>query len=314
MVPADGLKAEAFRLGFTSVGVCAPDPPESMGHYQAWLDAGHHGTMEYMARSVAMRGDLETLLPGVKSVICVGLNYNQPVTHEEGQPRIARYALGRDYHKVMRGRLKRLAQWISDGQSGVASRACVDSAPVMEREYAHRAGLGWFGKNTCLIDSRTGSWFFIGTLLTTAEFERDRPAVGGCGTCTACVDACPTGAIVQLQGVWSVDARRCISYLTIEEKSPELQGDVSGWTVGCDVCQDVCPFNQRRDSQPERAPFTGDADLTATRAWPPLEKLMSISWEDWDVLTRGSAVRRVGWEGLRRNATANHGSRRRKND
>lgn len=314
MLPTEGLKTEARRLGFTSVGICGAEPPVSMGHYQQWLDAGFHGGMDYMARSVALRGDLDSLLPGVRSVVCVGLNYYQPLDHQKGQPKIARYALGRDYHKVMRSRLRRLAVWVSDAVPGAASRACVDSAPVMEREYAHRAGLGWFGKNTCLIDSRTGSWFLIGTLLTTAELARDEPSVGGCGTCTACIDACPTGAIVQLGGTWSVDARRCISYLTIEEKSPEPQGDIGEWTVGCDVCQEVCPFNQPRARQPDRAPVTADPDLTATRRWPSLTEIQQLTWEQWDVLTRGSAVRRVGWEGLRRNATANHQRQRRKTD
>ncbi|MBS1708965.1 MAG: tRNA epoxyqueuosine(34) reductase QueG [Armatimonadetes bacterium] len=305
MLPADGLKAEARRLGFNAVGVCSAEPPVSTGHYMAWLEAGYAGSMDFMHRSVELRSDLETLLPGVRSVVCVGLNYNQPLPNPDGSPKIARYALGRDYHKVMRAKLRRLAAWIESAVPEATSRACVDSAPVLEREYAHRAGLGWYGKNTCLIDSRTGSWFFIGTLLTTADIETDKPSKGGCGTCTACIDACPTGAIVQLDGVWSVDSRRCISYLTIEEKSPVVQGDTAGWTVGCDVCQEVCPFNQPRPSQPDRAPVTTDPDLRAIRQWPPLVELQDITWHAWDELTRGSAVRRVGWEGLKRNARAN---------
>ncbi len=304
MLPSEGLKAAAVASGFTSVGVCGPEPPESLEAYETWLAKGYHGSMDYMARSLAQRSDLESLLPGVRSVVCVGLNYYQPLPKAEGGPKIARYALGRDYHKVMRGRLKHLAKWVESEHPGSVSRACVDSAPVLEREYANRAGLGWFGKNTCLIDSRKGSWFFIGVLLTTAEYERDTPAVGGCGTCRACIEACPTGAIVPEGERWVVDARACISYLTIEEKSADLQGDTAGWTVGCDVCQEVCPFNQPRPSQPDRAATTTDPDF-APREWPSLTRLVDITWEDWDGLTRGSPVRRVGWEGLRRNARAN---------
>lgn len=312
MVSAETIKSEARSLGFDLVGVCDASPPQSLPVLKQWVADGLHGEMEYMATSLPLRADLNTLLPGVQSVVAVGLNYYQPVEHVSGQARIARYALGRDYHKVIRGKLKRLAATASDHWPEARFRACVDSAPVMEREYAQRAGLGWFGKNTCLIDSRRGSWFLIGVLLTTLSFERDTPAVGGCGSCRACIDACPTGAIVQRDGLWQVDARKCISYLTIEKRgdlSPEQETMVGEWTFGCDVCQEVCPFNQVRESQPERSPVTSEPDFLNRRQWPELERLRVISEPEWDDITQGSAVRRAGREGLSRNATANLANR-----
>ena len=238
----------------------------------------------------------------------VGLVYNQPRTDNPGEPKIARYALGRDYHRVLRSKLRKLERDLASKMPGARFRACVDSVPVMERELAQRAGLGWFGKNTCLIDSRTGSWFLIGALLTDIALEPDEPATGGCGTCRACIDACPTGAIVRLGENWQVDARQCISYLTIEKRAPFTPREskmVADWTFGCDVCQDVCPFNQARASQPDRAPLTTEPDFLKTRVWPSLAELAEISYEDWDRLTAGSPVRRAGWEGIRRNARAN---------
>lgn len=295
------LKAQARRLGFESLGVCAPEPPPHLAAYREWLERGYHGEMDYLRRHLAFKADPAKLLPGVRSVIAVSLNYNQSNEPREGLPRIARYALGRDYHKVLRSKLRKLANWI--GADSESHRICVDSAPIMERDYAQLAGLGWFGKNTMLIDSRRGSWFFIGILLTTVEFERDRPATGGCGSCGRCIDACPTGAIVFDEGRWQVDARRCISYQTIERRG-ELEHDTAGWTFGCDVCQEVCPFNEPRRSQPRRAAFTTERDFLARREWPSLERLAMIEEREWDLVTRGSAVRRAGLGGLRRNARA----------
>lgn len=301
MQRSDDLKEIAKTLGFDTVGVCAPAPPPHLDAYEKWIAKGYHGTMGYLKRRLPIKADPANLLPGVRSIVAVTLNYNQSNPPEEGRPRIARYALGRDYHKVVRSKLVRLAAWIEAQHDGARCRPCVDSAPVMERDLAQLAGLGWFGKNTMLIDSRRGSWFFIGILLTTVEFERDQPSVGGCGSCRACVDACPTGAIVHEDGRWQVDARRCISYLTIEHKG-EIAFDTAGWTFGCDVCQEVCPFNRPRARQPLRGRATREEDFLATRDWPALEQLRVIDAEEWDRLTRGSPVRRAGLVGLRRNA------------
>jgi epoxyqueuosine reductase len=295
------LKEFANSLGFDTVGVCAPVPPPHFDAYEGWVGKGYHGTMGYLERHLPPKANPQTLLQGVNSVVAVTLNYNQPNPPAPGKPRIAKYALGRDYHKVIKAKLVKLSAWIEGQYSGAKCRPCVDSAPIMERDYAQLAGLGWFGKNTMLIDSKRGSWFFIGLLLTTVEFKVDRPAAGGCGSCHACIDACPTGAIVHEGGRWQVDARSCISYLTIEHKG-DLALDTAGWTFGCDVCQEVCPFNEPRPSQPLRGTSTRESDFLRTRQWPSLAQLAVIQPDEWDALTRGSAVRRPGVEGLRRNA------------
>lgn len=302
------LKGEARDLGFDLVGVCDASPPKTLAFYRQWIEAGRHAEMGYLARSVEIRADPARLLPGARSAIVVGLNYNQPNPPRPGGPSIARYALGRDYHKVLRAKLRALVRRMQPDHPGSLWRVCVDSAPLLEREFANRAGLGWFGKNTCLIDSRRGSWFVIGVALTTAELPPDQPALGGCGTCRACIDACPTGAIVLADGRWQVDARRCISYLTIEHRGPfdaDQAAAIGNWTFGCDVCQEVCPFNRPRSSQPLRGAEAAEPGFLERREWPSLAELAVLSVERWDALTRGSAVRRAGWEGLARNARAN---------
>ncbi len=304
----DDLKAEAYRLGFETAGVCRAEPAAHIDFYRSWLDHGFHGTMDYLARHTDLKADPRQLLPEARSVIAVTLNYSRPNTARPRHPHIATYALGRDYHGVIRGKLKRLSGWIERGYPGSTSRACVDSAPILEREYANRAGLGWFGKNTCLIDSHTGSWFFIGLLLTSVDFDPDAPAVGGCGTCRECIDACPTGAIVQADGRWQVDSRSCISYLTIEHRgeiAPKLAAKMGDWTFGCDVCQDVCQFNRQRSSQPSRARHTTEQDLHKPREWPDLQQLAQIDEAAWDELSIGSPIRRAGIVGIRRNAKIN---------
>ncbi len=295
-------------MGFDDCGICAAGAPESITFFEEWIGRGFHGTMDYLPRSTELRATLDSILPGARSVIAVALNYNQPNPRAPGEPLIARYALGRDYHKVLRVRLAQLGRRLDVLKPDARHRPCVDSAPVLEREWAQRSGLGWFGKNTMLINSRKGSWFFLGLLLTTLELDPDEPAQGGCGTCRACIDACPTGAIVIAADRWQVDARRCVSYLTIEHRGeidPALRPLIGDWTFGCDVCQEVCPFNQPRDSQPERAPETSEVDFLNRRSWPSLERLAEIEFDEWDELTRGSPVRRTGLEGLRRNAKIN---------
>lgn len=293
------LEAAALALGFSQVGVAAVGPSETGGYLREWLAAGRHGTMTWLEGHTELRDDPRNLLEGARSVVVVALDYGAPRETDPTRARIARYSLGRDYHKVIRGKLRRLATLVPG-----ESRVCVDSAPLPEREWARRAGLGWFGKNTLLIDSRRGSWFFIGVLLCEWEFSSDAPALGGCGTCTQCVDACPTGAILHDGERWTVHSPLCLSYQTIEHRGP-LTGELHGWTLGCDICQEVCPFNHPRESQPLRGRPATDPDLLARREWPSLVELAELSYEEWDVLTRGSAVRRTGWEGLRRNAHRN---------
>lgn len=301
----DQIKTAARELGFDLVGICGVDTPESVAFAEEWVRQGLHGTMHFMARSLALRADANQVLPGAKSALVVGLNYFQPNAPTPGMPRIAKYALGRDYHRVIRTKLNALGKKIEALAPGSTCRACVDSAPIFEREFAVRAGLGWLGKNSCLINTKRGSWFFLGVLLTTAELTPDARGEGGCGTCRVCIDACPTGAIVQLNGRWTVESRRCISYLTIEHRGdiePELVEKMGDWTFGCDICQDVCPFNHARAHQPERSAVTQESDFLDKRVWPSLADLATLSDVDWDTMTRGSATRRANVEQWRRNA------------
>lgn len=301
LIDATLAKQKAIDLGFTTVGVTAAEPiPEATAAYRAWLEAGYEGEMAYMARHEDLKADPKALLPSAQSVVVVTLNYYQD---PPADVKIARYALGRDYHKVLRAMLKGLQTELTKSYPDASFRICVDSAPILERAYALQAGLGWFGKNTMLIDSKRGSWFFIGALLTSIPFQPDEPSVGGCGTCTKCIDACPTGAIVRLGERWQVDSRSCISYQTIEKRG-ELDRDTNGWVFGCDVCQEVCPFNQPRSSQPLRAVTTTNVGFLDRRPIPKAEVLAEIGEDQWDSLTQGSAMRRTGYEGLKRNARA----------
>ncbi len=301
-------------LGFTLTGICSAEPPESFNMYQNWLSNNFHGSMDYMENSVPLRKNPDSILPDARSAIVVTLNYYQNNIHTKGMPRIAKYALGRDYHKVIKSKLKKLSKNLQEKYPEATFRPCVDSAPILEREYAKRAGIGWYGKNTCLINSQRGSWFFIGILLTNLEIETDKTAIGGCGTCKKCIEACPTGAIVNNNGTWQVNAAKCISYLTIEHKG-EISGNlkplIGSWTVGCDVCQHVCPFNNIRENQPLRSALTTEPDFLNKRSWPSLQEIMQLSYEEWDTLTQGSPVRRVGFEGLKRNAKINLDNERR---
>lgn len=304
-VDSAALKAFARSLGFATVGVAPAIPPPHFAEYEDWVAAGRHASMGYLLRHAELRSDPKQLLPTAQSVVAVTLNYAQVNEPVEDEPRIASYALGRDYHRVMRAKLDRLADWIRNEFPGAECRSCVDSAPILEREFAWLAGLGWFGKNTMLIDTRRGSYFFIGLVLTSVQFEPDAPAVGGCGSCKACIEACPTGAIVFDDDRWQIDARHCISYLTIEHEGPINAAHaekMQDWTFGCDVCQDVCPFNARRESQPLRAAETAEPDFLKKRSWPTLVELAVIGQDDWDRISPGSPLRRAGLEGIRRNA------------
>jgi epoxyqueuosine reductase len=300
------LKQAALDLGFTTVGVASADSVLHAGFLASWLDRGFGAEMHYIRDGLELRRSVEALLPGCRSVVAVTLNYHRSNPTGGDRVKVAQYALGRDYHKVLRSKLKALGRWLEVQSPGSQSRPCVDSAPVLEREWAHLAGLGWFGKNTMLIDSRRGSWFFIGILLTTAEIEPDLPANGGCGNCMACVESCPTGAIVREDRVWQVDSRRCVSYLTIEHRGQiDSTVGLQGWTYGCDVCQEVCPFNQPRTSQPLRAQITTEADFLQDREWPSLAEAAVMTEIDWDRMTLGSATRRAKVDAWRRNARLN---------
>lgn len=297
MIESSSIKAAALQSGFSTVGVCRPTTLEFHSHYDAWLTAGFAAEMEYLHRHRAPKFEPDLILEGARSVVVAGAFYGGEPGPLNG--RVARYARGRDYHRVLKRRLEPVVAEIARLDPESRNRICVDSLPTPDRYWAHRAGLGWFGKNTMLIDSQRGSWFLIGLILTTAELETDTPALGGCGTCRSCIDACPTGAIVQLEGRWSVDSRRCISYQTIENRSEEIP-DPHGRIFGCDICQEVCPFNTPRATQPLRAVAGGIQELS-NREEPPRSPL-EMSEEEWDLWTRGSARRRATFRMWRRNA------------
>lgn len=303
------VKAWAVEAGFDLVGIAPAHPPPHYAAYLEWLMRGYNGEMAYLVRHAQLRASVERLVPGARSVVAVGLNYNQHPPRTEA--RIARYALGRDYHKVIRQSLARVGRRLEECVPGAAWRVCVDSAPALERDYAQLAGLGWFGKNTCLINTKRGSWFFLGLLVTDVPLQTDEPAIGGCGTCRRCIDACPTGALVLRDDApvaW-LDARKCVSYLTIEKRgpfSPAEQAMLDGWLFGCDVCQEVCPFNEPRSRQPLRARQTSIEDFLPRPALMDinLSELAEVTDDEFRRRFSGTALMRAGAEGIRRNARA----------
>ena len=242
---AETVKQLAAECGFELTGVAPAEPLADFARYQEWLAAGLAGEMSYLSgRRGELRADPRSLLPAARSVICVGKLY-----HVEGETRgIARHAWGEDYHGVVRRGLKRLVErLVGAGAGSFEGKICVDTAPLLERSYARRAGLGWIGKNTCLIREGFGSWFVLGELLVSLELEPDSAPPDRCGDCTQCIEACPTRALIPAERGYFLDARRCISYLTIERRGPvpeELRDRMGEWVYGCDVCQEVCPWNR----------------------------------------------------------------------
>jgi len=280
---------------------------------ESWLAEGQHAGMAWMERDPGKRADPRELLEGCRSVVMVAMNY-WPGDEEAGvaptRARVARYARGRDYHKVMTRRLTPVVAWL-DRTAGATSRAFVDTAPVLERAWAERAGLGWIAKNANLLTRESGSWLLLGEVLTTAALAPDPgPHAEHCGTCTACIDACPTGAIVA-DGV--VDANRCIAYWTIEHRGPippERRAGAGEWIFGCDVCQEVCPWNRKLAHPPEDDPFGGREDL---RGLDPLE-LLFMDEGSFRSRFSGTSLMRAKWEGMRRNACVVLGNRGREAD
>lgn len=324
------VKQIAGRHGFAACGVCLPDPIERKDYILAWLAAGRHGQMEYLQRNIDIRLDPRLLLAGARSVIVVGWLYRVRET-DQGLPsgnaasilsehstaandaapspssgqamaptgRIARYAWGRDYHRVIRKRLQGLVDQLR-GSVAVPfeSRICVDTAPLLERELAQRAGVGWIGNNCLVLNGRLGSHFCLGAVITTLDLVPDEPAVDRCGTCDRCLKACPTGALVALK---QMDSRKCISYHTIERRD-DVAGqeplDLAGQIYGCDICQQVCPYNG------PQAVVSSDADAQAR--WPAgrvdLAEVLSWSEADWDAATKGRSLRRSTLAMWQRNA------------
>jgi epoxyqueuosine reductase len=307
------VKRLAAECGFELAGIAPASPPPAFLHFDDWRKRGLAGTMGYLTdHRGALRQDPRLLLPTARSVICVGKLYHTaaPHTHEMQDPErgwISRYAWGRDYHRPMRRALRRLADRMMEQAGPFEFRVCVDTAPLLERDFARAAGLGWIGKNTCLIHQGQGSWFFLGELLVSVELTPDQPVAERCGSCRRCIDACPTQALVPREGRWELDARRCISYLTIEHRGPipeEFHGKLGRHLFGCDICQDVCPWNRR-------APVTAEADFQPRNFAPRLAEIASMSEEQFVERFRGTPVWRAGREGLVRNALAGCGAKRR---
>ncbi len=297
------IREWAAELGFQQMGITGVDLGEHETYLQQWLEAGYHGSMEYMARHGSRRVRPQELVPGTLRVIALRMDYLDRDTQalevlaapEKGY--ISRYTLGRDYHKLIRKRLSQLASRIEEEVGGGQYRAFVDSAPVLERAVAERAGLGWIAKNTMLINSEAGSWFFLGEIFTNLPLPEDKPYTGKhCGTCTACLDICPTGAFV---GPFQLDARRCISYLTIEHHGsidPALRPLMGNRIFGCDDCQLCCPWNKfaQATDEGEFRPRHGLADAQ-------LVELLLWDEETFLAKTAGSAIRRIGYERWLRN-------------
>ncbi len=296
----DKIREEAFRLGFEFVGIAkAEQMDEEARRLEAWLNQDAHGKMGYMANHFDKRIDPRKLVEGAKSVISLTYNYftDEKQTSPEA-PKISKYAYGKDYHYVVKDKLKELLHFITTEIGEVNGRAFVDSAPVLERDWAKRSGTGWIGKNTLLIHPKAGSFFFLAELIIDLELVYDTPMKDYCGTCTRCIDACPTEAIAP-NGYW-VDGSKCISYLTIELKDemipPQYKSKMDGWMFGCDICQDVCPWNRfsKKHNEPQFEPHPNLLEMTK-------EEWYEITEDVFKALFKNSAVKRTKYEGLKRN-------------
>jgi len=294
---AETISQIAHECGFELAGVASASPSADFDLYQDWVAEGMAGEMRYLTdRRADVRRDVRNLLPSAKSVICVGKLYNTPdPPPQPGDAKISRYARGQDYHVVMRRALEEMVARLTAIEP-FEWKICVDTAPLLERSYARMAGLGWIGRNTCLINEPQGSWFFLGEIVTSLELEPGTPPPDRCGSCTRCIDACPTQALVPSSEGWKLDSRRCISYLTIELRGPipeELQAGVGEQVFGCDICQDVCPWNSR-------APFTDDPDFAGTTI--SLEALAQLTPEEFRVRFGQTPLARAKHAGMLRNA------------
>jgi epoxyqueuosine reductase len=307
MALAEHIKHTAREIGFDLVGITKARPAQSHIHYVNWLARGYHGKMNYLARpdAIVRRSDARELLPEARSIVVVGMSYYTPAPPAcapslTGAGRVARYAWGDDYHQVITDKLNQLVAWIeAQVHHAVAHKVCVDTSAVLEREWAVHAGLGWIGKNTMLIHPRAGSWFLLGELLLDLDLESDAPLTADhCGTCVRCIEACPTQCILPMR---ELDASRCISYLTIELRGAlpppaDLREYIGDWIFGCDVCQQVCPWN--RFARPTNAPAFAPRHVTLD-----LRELAEMDEETFRIKFAHSAIRRAKRVGMARNAS-----------
>ena len=301
---ANKIKERALFEGFNKVGIVGATSLEDEGRrLREWLARGYHGEMSWMARDVEKRIDPREIFPQARSVVVVALNYYTPQQHQQNPVtgKVSRYAWGDDYHDVVKTKLASLLSWIREYEPQAEGKICVDIQPAMDKAWAVRAGLGWIGKHTNVITPEHGSWVFIGELLLNLELDHDTESIEDhCGTCTLCIDACPTAAITE---PYVVDSNKCISYATIELRAPELPSQIedklSGWLYGCDICQDVCPWNRFETTADEArfAPREGNVNAELT-------DILELTPETYAERFRGSAMKRAKLTGLQRNARA----------
>lgn len=298
------IRIKARDLGIQKIGIVPADALSPEGpRLKEWLDRGFHGEMAWMEREPDKRADPRLLFPPAKSVIAAAVNYFTPHRHaaRDKTGKISRYAWGDDYHDVVKAKLVELLEWMKTEAPGAEGKVCVDTSPIMDKAWAVRAGLGWIGKHSNLITQELGSWVFLGEILLNLELEYDNePVPDHCGTCTLCIDACPTSAIVE---PYVVDSRKCISYATIElrdeELPPPIVENLNGWLYGCDICQDVCPWNRFEKPTRETAfePRNGETSLDA-------DGIAAMDHKEYVERFRHSAMKRAKLPGLKRNATA----------
>jgi epoxyqueuosine reductase len=298
------IKEKALEIGFHKVGVARAETLKEEGaRFEEWLEKDFHGEMAWLAREPEKRSDPSLIFPGAKSVIVVALNYYTPHEHKNDpqKGKMSRYSWGDDYHDVVKTKLRALLEWIKAAVPGADGKVCVDTAPVMDKAWAVRAGIGWLGKHSNVITTDYGSWVFIGEIIVDFELDYEGEVVPDhCGSCTACLDACPTQAIV---APFLVDSKACLSYATIElrssEFSPEIAENLEGWLYGCDICQDVCPWNRFQKPTQEIAfePRKGETSIN-------LDEILSLSPENYAERFRRTAIKRAKLGGLQRNARA----------
>jgi epoxyqueuosine reductase len=293
------LKEFAASIGLDRIGVSSASPPDDYERYRSWIANGHAGEMWYLTEGerVRKRGDLSLLLPGARSVIVGALSYKPEIDRHRTDAKFARYAWGVDYHVALGSRLRRLAGWLEENLPyPFKTTAYVDTGPVLERSLARRAGIGWIGKNCCLIDRELGSYILLGELITTLDLPPDEPAIDRCGGCTKCVAACPTGALVS---PFEMDARKCISYWTIESRAPEIPDEIArhldGWVAGCDICQEVCPWNHSGPAT-HLDEFTPRPHVRLRR-----DEIRNLDTEHHKKLFEKTSLKRISLPNLKRN-------------
>jgi epoxyqueuosine reductase len=297
------IKEQAKKLGFQKIGIAKAEAlTEEAQRLDEWLNRGYHGTMEWMVRNKQRRVDPRNILPEAKSLIVVAMNYYTDVQHSKNPEagKVSRYAWGDDYHDVVTEQLKKLFEYICELEPAARGKVYVDTGPVMEKAWAQRAGIGWIGKHTNLITQEYGSWVFLGEIILNLELEYDVPAIDHCGSCTLCIEACPTDAIIE---PYVLDANKCISYLTIEYREPfsaVQASQIENWVYGCDICQDVCPWNEKFSLPTTMTEFYPRSQNVA----PKLEDIVSLTEAEFRERYRGSPMKRTKLSGLVRNAKA----------